>query len=347
VAPVSVAQAADAVETAREAFEQGAWSRTTAEERSRLLHRLADLIERDADFLSDLMIDEIGTPRAMAEAVQLPSPIYRLRWNADAALKLGEPGSLWPTPSAPPGTRSVLELAPVGVVFGMAAYNYLLSLAALKMGPALAAGCSIVLMSSPKAVLSTAALFRLVDEAGFPPGAVNFIFGTPDVAQALCQHNGVDLVSFTGSAAVGRQIAQLAAPTLKRLVLELGGKSADILLPGVNLEQVVAQAVMGWTGNAGQGCGCLTRTLVHRSDYSEFVDRASALVRQIGCGDPKDPATLVGPLVSREQRDNVAGYVTRAVAAGANVVVGGQAPAAFPAGFFYEPTIVTGVDNSA
>jgi aldehyde dehydrogenase (NAD+)/betaine-aldehyde dehydrogenase len=348
VPALTIAQADAAVAAAARAFHGGAWSRVGPRDRSRMLHRLADLLERDTDRLIDLMIDEIGTPYGVASFMQVPFPIRNIRWFADAAGALATGPEQWvPTTAAAEGTATSLTRDPIGVVVGLTAYNFPLNLAAWKLGGALAAGCSIVLMCSPKAVLTTTALAALVEEAGFPPGAFNFVYGPAPVAEHLCTHPDVDFVTFTGSAAIGSRIVELSAPTLKRVVLELGGKSADLLLPGTDVTALAPQCVLGWTGNAGQGCSSLTRTLVHRPDLDRYLDAAVARVEQMGCGDPKDPATVVGPLVSAGQRASVAGYVDRAVAAGGKVLTGGKAPAAFPRGYFYEPTIVVGVDNSS
>ncbi len=202
-------------------------------------------------------------------------------------------------------------------------------------------------MCSPKSVLTTTALAALIEEAGFPPGAFNFVYGPPDLAEHLCRHPGIDFVTFTGSAAVGRRIVELAAPTLKRVVLELGGKSADVLLPGTDVASLAMRCVLGWTGNAGQGCSSLTRTLVHRPDYDRYLAAAVASAEALGCGDPRDEKTVVGPLVSAAQRARVSGYVDRAVEAGAQVLTGGKPPGAFGKGYYYEPTVITGVGNSA
>jgi aldehyde dehydrogenase (NAD+) len=348
VPALTTAQADEAVAAAARAFADGPWSRAAARERSRLLHRLADLIERDQDTLADLMITEIGTPRSVAEFMQVPFPVRNLRWFADAAAGLAAgPDQTVPRTAAGEGTATLLTREPIGVVLGLTAYNFPLNLAAWKVGGALASGCSIVLMCSPKSVLSTTALAALIEEAGVPPGAFNFVYGPPEVAEHLCRHPAVDFVTFTGSAAVGKRIVELTAPTLKRVVLELGGKSADVVLPGTDVESLAQRCVLGWTGNAGQGCSSLTRTLVHRPDYERYLAAAVASVESMGCGDPQDAATVVGPLVSAAQRARVAGYVDRAVDAGAKVVAGGKPPQAFDRGFYYEPTIVTGVDNGA
>lgn len=348
VPALTVAQADDAVAAAKRAFGGGPWSLTPARERSRLLHKLADLLERDKERLGALMVDEIGTPRSVVDFMQVPFPIRNIRWFADAAAGLASGPDPWiPATAAAPGTATRVSREPIGVVLGLTAYNFPLNLAAWKLGGALASGCSIVLMSSPKSVLTTTALAQLVDEAGFPPGAFNFVYGPADVAEHLCAHPDVDFVTFTGSAAVGRRIVEVSAPTLKRVVLELGGKSADVILPGTDVDAVAQSCVLGWMGNAGQGCSSLTRTLVHRPDYERYLDAAVRHAETVGCGDPHDPATVVGPLVSAGQRDSVAAYVDRAVAAGGKVLTGGKAPDGFAKGYYYEPTIVTNVGNDA
>ncbi len=348
VPALTTAQADQAVCAAARAFSTGPWSRVSARQRSELLHRLADLLERDQERLIDLMIDEIGTPRAVASFMQVPFPIRNFRWFADAAAGLAAGPDQWvPATAAGEGTATLLTREPIGVVLGLTAFNFPLNLAAWKIGGALASGCSIVLMCSPKSVLTTTALAALIEEAGFPPGAFNFVYGPPGLAEHLCSHPGIDFVTFTGSAAVGRRIVELAAPTLKRVVLELGGKSADVLLPGSDVASLAMRCVLGWTGNAGQGCSSLTRTLVHRPDYDRYLTAAVASAEALGCGDPHDEKTVVGPLVSAAQRARVAGYVDRAVEAGARVLTGGRPPQAFGKGYYYEPTVVTSVANSA
>jgi len=348
VPAMTTAQADEAVAAAARAFAGGPWSRVAARERSQLLHRLADLLERDQGKLVDLMITEIGTPRSVAEFMQVPFPIRNLRWFADAAAALAAgPDQTLPGTAAGEGTATLLTREPIGVVLGLTAFNFPLNLAAWKVGGALASGCSVVLMCSAKSVLSTTALAALIEEAGVPPGAFNFVYGPPEVAEHLCRHPAIDFVTFTGSAAVGKRIVELTAPTLKRVVLELGGKSADVVLPGTDVESLALRCVLGWTGNAGQGCSSLTRTLVHRPDYERYLAAAASSAEAMGCGDPQDASTVVGPLVSAAQRARVAGFVDRAVDAGAKVLTGGKPPQAFPRGYYYEPTVVTGMDNSA
>lgn len=345
---LTATQTDDAVAAARRAFETGEWSRLGATERGGLLDRLADLLERDRKALVDLMIDEIGTPRVLAGGAQIEMPILNLRWFAEAARRGAEHGfeeSLPLTRGAKP-SASVIAREPIGVVAALASYNYPINLAAMKLGGALAAGCTLVLMPSPRAVLTTVALVRLIEEAGFPPGALNLVYGAPPIAEQLVAHQDVDMVSFTGSAAVGSHVMALAAPTIKRVVLELGGKSADILLPGADLPALARPTSLGWAMNAGQGCGCTTRTLVHRAEYERFTDAISSVAAAIGCGDPRDDRTVVGPLITDAHRQRVEGFIERALDGGARVVTGGRRPAAMPRGFYLEPTVVVDADNA-
>ncbi len=198
------AQVNRAVVAASAAFEAGVWTRTTPEDRSAFLARLADLIERDSADLAAMMVAEIGTPAVVAQGMQVPYPINNLRWYADAAAHLGAiPDPAMPICSTLPGQRSLLIREPMGVVAAVVAYNFPLNLAAWKVGGALAAGCTVVMMCSPKAVHTSMAFAKLVEEAGFPPGVFNFVFGPPSVAEYLCSHPGVSMVTFTGSAAIG------------------------------------------------------------------------------------------------------------------------------------------------
>ena len=214
---------------------------------------------------------------------------------------------------------------------------------AWKVGPALAAGCTVVLLPSPRGALCSVAVVRLAEEAGVPPGVLNLVPGGPDVGQRLSAHPDVDLVSFTGSNVIGAAVAEAAAPLHTKVVLELGGKSPTVVLPGADLRRAVAPSMLRFCRNAGQGCGATTRILVHRSQYDEFVEAAVAFLRErVPVGDPRDEATEVGPLISAEHRQRVEGYLGRAVDGGATVVTGGGRPD-LP-GFYLEPTLVADVD---
>lgn len=348
VTPAATApQVGAAIRGARRAFDGGEWSRIGGRERSVLLHRLADLIERDRDELLHLVATEVGSPVSNAD-LQLNSPIMFFRWFAEAARRGPRDG--WeqslPLHHEPVTSGSLLLREPAGVVAAITAYNYPIVLCAWKLGPALAAGCSAVLVPSPKGLLCTVAVMKLIEEAGFPPGAVNLVFGPPSVTEHAVRADEVDMVSFTGSAAVGSKIMTLAAPTLKKVVLELGGKSPNILLPGTDVESTIKASTLRFCRNAGQGCGATTRTLVPESDFDEFVDRSAEFMRQLAVGDPHHPDTVVGPLITDDHRRDVEGYLARAAGQGA-AVTGGSRPAHLDDGFFLEPALVTGIGNSA
>jgi aldehyde dehydrogenase (NAD+) len=345
----SQSQVAAATLSAARAFHGGEWSRVSARDRSDMLSRLADLIERDQDRLIELIALEVGTPITSGRDLQIVAPIMFFRWFAEAAKrgpKAGLSQSL-PLHYGSAVSQSVLLREPAGVVAAITAYNYPLNLCSWKLGPALASGCSVILVPSPKALLCTIALVRLIEEAGFPPGAVNFVFGSPSVTQQVAGAPEVDLVSFTGSAAVGAKIMALAAPSLKRVVLELGGKSPSLLMPGANVKEVAGPTVLRFCRNAGQGCGATTRLLVPQNVMDEFVDETVTFMRGLSVGDPLFKETDVGPLITDEHRVDVEGFIGRAIDQGATLVTGGHRPEALEPGFFFEPTLVTGLSADA
>ncbi|MEV0063411.1 aldehyde dehydrogenase family protein [Nocardia sp. NPDC050718] len=345
----SAAQVGAAVSAARRAFDGGEWSRLGPADRGALLHRLADLLEANRDALVRLAATEIGTPISSGPTLHVDLPAKFFRWFADAAARGPREGYEQPLPldHDPITTSSLLLRQPAGVVAAVVAYNVPIMMSAYKLGAALAAGCSTVLVTSPKAVLLTSAFVRLVEEAGFPAGAVNLVFGPPAVTEQVVAAPEVDMVTFTGSAAVGSKILALAAPTLKKVVLELGGKSPNIVLPGTDLERAVPASALRFTRNSGQACGATTRTLVPRADFDEYVERSGAFLRGLTVGDPLAADTVLGPLITGEHRSDVEGYLERARAAGAAVPVGGGRPAGLDDGFFLEATLVTGVSNAA
>ncbi|MCG3753934.1 aldehyde dehydrogenase family protein [Amycolatopsis sp. Poz14] len=347
-ASADAGQVSGAIRAAAEAFHGGEWSRVDAKERSVLLHRLAELIERDAEKLQELVAREVGTAVSTAQQ-QVFGPAGFLHWFADAAVRGPADGleQHLPLHYEPVTTSSMLLREPAGVVAAITAYNYPLMLCAWKLGPALAAGCSTVLVPSPKALLCTIAFVELVEEAGFPRGAVNLVFGGPAVTEQVVRAPEVDLVSFTGSPAVGTKILEFAAPTLTKVVLELGGKSPNIVLTGADLDATIAGSALRFCLNAGQACGATTRSLVPRAQFDEFVEKSAKYMAGLTVGDALDPASVVGPLISAEHRQNVEGFLSRAVDDGAAVATGGGRPAGLDRGFFLEPTLVTGLANSA
>jgi aldehyde dehydrogenase (NAD+) len=342
-------QVARALRSARTAFDEGSWGRLTGRETKALLHRFADLMERDRAELVDLGAHELGTPVSVGGGLHVDLPVSFLRWFADAAER-GPRGAYeeqLPLHHSPVTSSSMLLHEPVGVVAAITAYNVPAMMAAYKLGGALAAGCSAVLAPSPKSVLLSAKLVRLIEEAGFPAGAVNLVFGPPSVTEQIVSAPEVDLVTFTGSAEVGARISALAAPAFTKVVLELGGKSPNIVLPGTDLAGAVAASSLRFTRNSGQACGATTRILVPRADLEEYVRLSGEFLNGLTVGDPFDEKSDLGPLITREHLSRVEGFLTRARAAGAEVPVGGGRPPGLDAGSYLEPTLVTGVDNSA
>jgi aldehyde dehydrogenase (NAD+)/betaine-aldehyde dehydrogenase len=337
-----------AVAAARRAFDSGPWATATPRERSDALQRLAATVTAMADEFAQIGSLDVGTPITLSRGLHAGAPAAFLQWFADAALRgprgsyehsLGQNHAVVPTTSS-------LFYEPVGVVAAIAAYNFPLLITAFKVGGALAAGCSVVLMPSPQAPLAAVAFMRAVRDAGIPDGVVNLVLGEREAGTALSEHPGVDMVSFTGSVDVGRQVMVQAAGGLKKVVLELGGKSPNIFLPGADIEAGVPPSVLRFTRNTGQGCGATTRTLVHRDDLDRFITSAATFTDTLSVGDPLDPTTDLGPLISGPHRDRVNGYIERALAGGGTVVAGGGRPSE-ARGYFINPAIIGGVGNDA
>ncbi|WZH52408.1 MAG: aldehyde dehydrogenase family protein [Nocardioides alkalitolerans] len=345
----STAQVDDAVAAARRAFDAGTWRGRPPAERAAVLRRLADLLTEHQEELARLVVAEVGSPITLARTLQTATPAANIAWAAEKAASGPRGGYREELPplERPVRTESVLLREPIGVVAAITPYNYPINMVAWKVGPALAAGCSVVLLPSPRGTLCTLALVRLAEEAGVPPGVLNLVTGGADIGAHLSGHADVDLVSFTGSNAVGAAVMRAAAATSTKVVLELGGKSPTIVLPGADLDRAVGPSLLRFCRNAGQGCGATTRILVHRDDLDAFVERAVAfLADHVPLGDPHDEATEVGPLISEEHRARVEGYLERARVRGARVLAGGTRPPAGSglAGWFLAPTLLTGVD---
>ncbi|WP_420749008.1 aldehyde dehydrogenase family protein [Rhodococcus sp. O3] len=339
-------QVTAAVRAARRSFDAGAWRTAEPDRRAKVLRRIADLIDDRADELVDLVVREVGSPITLTRALQVGQPAVNFRWFADAAERGPRGGYREQLPGirGPVASDSVLVREPIGVVSAIVPYNYPLNMISWKVAPALAAGCSVVLLPSPRGALTALAFMRLADEAGVPPGVLNLVLGGPEAGTVLSSHPDVDMVSFTGSSAVGSAVMAQAAATHKKVVLELGGKSPNILLPSADLDAAVGPSVLRFCRNAGQGCGATTRILVPEDRVGEFLGRAAAFIEEsVPTGDPFDERTEVGPLISAEHLAQVRGYLDRAVAGGGRVAVAGERPAG--PGWFLPPTLVTGVSN--
>ncbi|MEV6982203.1 aldehyde dehydrogenase family protein [Sphaerisporangium sp. NPDC051017] len=329
----SAADVDRAVAAAREAFP--AWAATTPAERGKLLRSAADLLKARAEEVARTIATDMGAPYGLALKVQTLMPAGVLADHARLAEELSEAGTRV-------GNSLVLR-EPAGVVGAITPWNYPLHQVVCKVAPALAAGCTVVLKPSEVAPLAAYALAEIFHEAGLPAGVFNMVSGRgPVVGEAIAAHPDVDMVSFTGSTRAGRRVAALASETVKRVALELGGKSANIILPGADLGAAVKAGVANAFVNSGQTCSAWTRMLVHRDSYDEAVERAVDAASGYTVGDPFDPATRLGPLVSAAQRDRVARYITRGQEEGARLVAGGGVPPG--PGYFVEPTVFAGVE---
>lgn len=330
-------QVDEAVRAALRAFE--VWSGSTPAERSRILLRLADLIESHADELVRLEVEETGKPYATAREGELPFAVDNVRFFAGAARSLAGTGAAELTK----GYTSLLVRRPVGVVGAITPWNFPIILGLWKLAPALAAGCTVVLKPSPQTPRATLALAELVDAAGAPAGALNVVTGGADVGRLLLEHPDVAMISLTGSTETGRLVMAGAAPTLKRLQLELGGKAPLLVFEDADLERVGAAGALGGTYNAGQDCTAATRVYVDRSRFQEAIGSLRDAMGAIRVGDPFDPTTDIGPLISAPHREEVHGFIERARAEGALVVCGGALPDG--PGSFYPPTLVVQPDQ--
>jgi aldehyde dehydrogenase (NAD+) len=274
-----------------------------------------------------------------------------ITWYADLLDKYDFHEDLGPAESFGGVHHRWVEREPVGVVAAIVPYNYPVQITLAKLVPALAAGCTVVVKAPPQTPWITAALGRVVADTGIPPGVVNVLTSSSvEVGEALVTDPRVDMVSFTGSTATGRRIMAAAAGTVKKVFLELGGKSAFVVLDDLDdagLDVATMFAGFMICSHAGQGCAITTRLLVPESRHDDAVARVRTTMEGVPYGDPRDPSVMMGPLISEAQRDKVEGYVRGAVAEGATVVTGGKRPEQFPAGYFYEPTLLAGVGPDA
>jgi acyl-CoA reductase-like NAD-dependent aldehyde dehydrogenase len=349
-APVGgAAEGESAVAAARAAFDDGPWPRMSQRDRCDTLAGFYDLLAARQNELEDLVVAESGATRPLARFAHIGIAMDHFRFALDEARQRRPMTALTPTVSVA-GDSGILGSAvcvrePVGVVSAITAFNYPHLINLSKIVPSLLMGNTLVLKPSPYTPLEALVLGDIATEAGIPAGAINIVTGGADVGHVLTSDGRVDMVSFTGSASIGATVMAQAAPTIKKTLLELGGKSALIARDDVDVDMVAEQAAMGLTYQAGQGCGLCSRFVVHNSILPAFVARATAVLNDIKVGDPADPATQMGPLIREVQRRRVAGMVDAAVRHGATVTTGGRAPDHLTKGFFYEPTLLTDVGN--
>lgn len=333
-----------AVQAAKIAFYDGRWSRKTPGERSLALFRLADLLEQHGERIGRVESENAGKPFAnLTMAGDIPFSVDNLRFFASVArdshgMRAGEFAT---------GYTSLFRREPVGVVGQIAPWNYPLLMAVWKLGPALAAGCTVVLKPAPTTPLSTLLLAELIAEAGIPAGVVNVVTGGNDVGQTIVEHPEIRMVSLTGSTATGKKVMATASNTLKRVHLELGGKAPVLVFDDADLELVSAKASFASICNTGQDCTAATRVYVERSRYNDAVEALVEAMRATKVGDPFDDSTMMGPLISETQRGRVLGFIERAKAQGARVLTGGGVPAESCDGYFVEPTVIVDADQKS
>jgi acyl-CoA reductase-like NAD-dependent aldehyde dehydrogenase len=351
-APVgSMAEVDAALTVARDAFDRGPWPRLSRHERARKLQAFHGALARRRDEICSLIVAETGCPISLTQFAQYGLPMQHLQYYIDVSTR--DPVSSLPVEVVPDmrggktlgGGVTVRE--PVGVVVGITAYNYPFLLNLAKVGPALATGNVVVLKPSPYTPLEALLLGEAADEAQLPPGVLNIITGGKEVGERLTTDPRVDMISFTGSDEVGAAIMSQASSSLKRLHLELGGKSALIVRADADIESAAAQALMAVTMHCGQGCALPTRAVVHNSVRQRFVRIMCEMAVKSQIGDPLDPATSVGPLIRESQRRRVEHYVQAGLDSGARLVTGGRRPKAFSRGFYYEPTIFDDTRNDS
>ncbi len=332
-----------AVAAARKAFEGGPWPKLTPSQRGRLLWRLADLIEQHADELAQLETLDNGKPIKYSKAADIPMTADHFRYFAGWATKLeGET-----IPVSIPNMFTYTLREPVGVVGQIIPWNFPVQMAAWKLAPALACGNTVVLKPAEQTPLSALRLGELICEAGFPEGVVNIVPGFGETAgAALAAHQDVDKIAFTGSTEVGKKILQASAGNLKRVTLELGGKSPNIIFPDADLRYAVRGAMTAIFFNQGQICTAGSRLFVHRSIYDQVLSGLSEVAQKMKMGAGIDPTTDMGPLVSQEQLERVTGYIEAGKSEGAVAITGGKRVGAELAnGYFVEPTVFDKVED--
>ena len=334
-----------AVKAARHAFDNGAWAKLKATDRSKLIWKIGDLIEQHNDELAYLETLDNGKPFSVAQVADVPLAADLFRYMAGWCTKIE--GNTIPisVPYAPNSQYHAFTLRePVGVVGQIIPWNFPLLMAAWKLGPALATGCTVVLKPAEQTPLSAIRLGQLIQEAGIPDGVVNIVTGFGDAGAALAAHDDVDKVAFTGSTEVGKSIVQAAAGNLKKVTLELGGKSPNIIFKDADLKTAIPGAASAIFFNHGQCCCAGSRLYVEQEVFDEVSAGIAEEASKIKLGDGFDLDTQMGPLVSKEQFERVTGFLDRGRTAGANAICGGTAPDM--EGFFVQPTVLTNTDES-
>ena len=344
---VAEAQPADmdlAIGAARRAFDHGPWPRLTHAERAGYLRAMADKLELRADDYGQIWPRESGVVHSIAQMV-VPGDAATLRYYADLAFDFPFEEVVTPSPGPFSAGFGLRVREPVGVVGAITPWNAPLPLLINKLAPALLAGCTVVAKMSPEAPAAGYLLAEVIDEIGLPPGVVNVLTADREVSEILVRDPRVDKIGFTGSTAAGRRIAALCGERIARCTLELGGKSAAVILDDADFGTAAAMLAAGECFLSGQVCASLTRVVVPRARHDEFTDALSAVFSAVQVGDPFDPATHMGPLAMARQRDRVEGYIAKGIEEGATLVTGGGRPKHLKRGYYIEPTIFSDVDN--
>lgn len=327
-----------AVVMARRALTTGLWPLMSLDERIAVLVRFRELLVKHGEELAQLITEEMGCTITQSRNIQVTNPVGILDGYLEAAAS-------YPFRSIrrSGAGQALVTRKPVGVVAAVVPWNVPASLTAQKIVPALLAGCTVVLKPAPETPLDAYFIARLLTEAGLPPGVVNVVPADREVSEYLISHPGVAKVTFTGSSAAGRRIAEICGRDLRRVTLELGGKSAAVILDDADLESAVSALRLGSFRNNGQICSLKTRILVPSRQEDEFLDRLNGMLESMPVGDPRDPKTEIGPLVSARQREKVEGYIATGRSEGGVLVRGGGRPTDLDRGWFVEPTVITRV----
>ena len=330
-----------AVALARDTFDSGVWRDQEPSQRAAVLRDAADRLEKRLPELARLLTSELGCPLWFAEKAHVPNPIRHLRYYADLV-----DGRSFDDHRSDGVNTSIVVEEPVGVVGAITPWNGPLSSPTLKVAPALAAGCSIVVKPSSETPLTVMALGEALAEAGLPPGVLSILPAGRDAGEVLLRHPEVDKIAFTGSTETGVMIMKACAERMARVTLELGGKSAAVVLPDADVDAFVAALLPMSFSVSGQLCISQARVLVPRSLESDVRDALTAAIAALTVGDPMDPDTYVGPLVSEKQRERVEGYFEVALREGATIATGGSRPGSVGEGWYVEPTLLADVTNS-
>src|SRR4030095_12364749 len=340
IAKATIKDTLDAIKSAREAFDSGVWSGKTPEERSAVIKQIADSVKENSQVLQELEIKESGSTFKKSKDDMFLTYRAASTFAKLALVDLNEELDI----SKEGVSKNILVREPVGVVSAIIPWNFPLQMAMWKIAPALAAGCTIVLKPAPETSVTALELAKLIDKTGLPKGVVNIITGDAEVGEEMVTNSLVDKVAFTGSTEVGRKVMQLAGATMKSVTLELGGKSASIILDDADLELAVdGSAYAGYFHN-GQCCVAGSRLILTNKNYDEVVERLKAKLAKMKIGDPMDKDTDIGPLVSEKQQKRVLEYIEIGKKEGAKLVYGGGVPKEFK-GFFVEPSLFSDVTN--